>query len=813
MFMAKKYLLLFLLLACVGYAQAQEGNFSVTGITFEPAVGSWVVGQPVTVRTTVKNNLNEARPSVGFYTYTDYYVTDFLFNFKVLSCSQQDFGPLEEKIILSQLIPNRQGTYKVVASVNRFYRTDPSVDACLERDQPKAQSLGGFATDYAESLIDLGDNVLEVKANFGDATDLPLPPVNLSASNLTVVEAAPSGVAVPISADFRNNGSDKVNGVQGYLYIDKLGNDPVGGLTILSQQVVKAELFTLNPGETQTITAAYNFPESGYYRVNAAINTTSQDLVFGGGYARLYPNANSVDNLLAAKFISVNNDPVPAPPSVTINSPVNNQRIPAWSDVTLSATGSGGIAPLKYNWFYYDESTQVELPIGREETITYQFPPSTSTIRIRVRVTDYLGRQSTAEISNMKVAFTLDPIAAVISPTNGSVVSPNVKLVGEAYEPDKWGFAPFTYQWSSDISGVLGNSATLNTTLPLGIHQITFTLTDALGRKDSEVISVNVSEQALPPADEGGPLPEFKIVSSIVFSDSPAKDPTTNLGRLVTGTRIRAKVVLENTSDISVTRVPVAVYAVTVGQQNLISAEIPKYVDLPARSSQTVEVMIDEQMSAGVYTFYTVVNRNEVTVDKTVVKLGFRPIPELDPYNNTKVQSFVVETKCPEGNLTLGADGTAIDKDTYQSGTITVNAATLSAGKKLTLIARSSVLKPGFLAQAGSSVQVKVLSCVAVPSAARLANQANAVRSEEIVDTKKTVVYPNPFDQYLRIAFDGIVSVKICNGLGQLVQQWNNAPLDEKGVWTLNTAQLPPGVYYVQCVKKDGTVVGTKVIK
>jgi len=69
-------------------------------------------------------------------------------------------------------------------------------------------------------------------------------------------------------------------------------------------------------------------------------------------------------------------------------------------------------------------------------------------------------------------------------------------------------------------------------------------------------------------------------------------------------------------------------------------------------------------------------------------------------------------------------------------------------------------------------------------------------------------IYPNPAHEYIMIATDGVQQVNIINGMGQLVASQNVNSSNTKIALPI----LAKGIYYVKCMKSDGTVITNKLM-
>ncbi len=114
---------------------------------------------------------------------------------------------------------------------------------------------------------------------------------------------------------------------------------------------------------------------------------------------------------------------------------------------------------------------------------------SAGNVTITVTVSD--GNSSASENFPLTVTLNNPPVVTLTSPPNNSMVLDTdlVSLQASASDVED-GDVSASLTWSSSLSGALGSGASLTTTLLEGVHTITATATDSLGRTGSATLTV-----------------------------------------------------------------------------------------------------------------------------------------------------------------------------------------------------------------------------------------------------------------------------------------------------------------------------------
>ena len=114
---------------------------------------------------------------------------------------------------------------------------------------------------------------------------------------------------------------------------------------------------------------------------------------------------------------------------------------------------------------------------------------SAGNVTITVTVSD--GNSSASENFPLTVTLNNPPVVTLTSPPNNTMVLDTdlVSLQASASDVED-GDVSASLTWSSSLSGALGSGASLTTTLLEGVHTITATATDSLGRTGSATLTV-----------------------------------------------------------------------------------------------------------------------------------------------------------------------------------------------------------------------------------------------------------------------------------------------------------------------------------
>ena len=95
------------------------------------------------------------------------------------------------------------------------------------------------------------------------------------------------------------------------------------------------------------------------------------------------------------------------------------------------------------------------------------------------------------------------PVVTITNPSNGATFTPtdSIAFTGTASDVEEPGITGADLSWTSSIDGAIGNGASFSTTLTVGIHTITASVTDGGALPGSDSITVNITAAPAPTAD------------------------------------------------------------------------------------------------------------------------------------------------------------------------------------------------------------------------------------------------------------------------------------------------------------------------
>jgi hypothetical protein len=239
-------------------------------------------------------------------------------------------------------------------------------------------------------------------------------------------------------------------------------------------------------------------------------------------------------SLLAALTVAACSDrlpqgnPVNTLPTVTITAPANNSSFTAGTNVTFTGTASDvqdGNLTASIAW-----TSNPDGALGTGGTLSSS-TLSVGTHTITASVTDTHGASGSAAISITINAPNTPPTVTITVPANNSsfTAGTNVTFTGTASDTQD-GDLTSSLAWASSIDGALGTGGSVSSsTLSVGTHTITASVTDTHGASGSAAISITINAPP-PPSGCTTPTPPgfnktWSGATSIEWSDASNWSP------------------------------------------------------------------------------------------------------------------------------------------------------------------------------------------------------------------------------------------------------------------------------------------------
>ena len=286
---------------------------------------------------------------------------------------------------------------------------------------------------------------------------------------------------------------------------------------------------TFAAGANITFTGTASDPEDGDLTDN--IDWSSNlDGSFGTG-GSVSTTALSVGvHTITASVVDLNGSPgsdvitvtINSPPTVTISAPTDGSSFAAGTDITFTGTASDpedGDLTASIDW-----SSNLDGSFGTGGSF------STTTLSVGVHtitasVTDGGGLPGSDVIT---VTINSPPTVTISAPTDGSsfTTGTDITFTGTASDPED-GDLTASIDWSSNLDGSFGTGGSFSTTtLSVGVHTITASVTDGGGLPGSDVITVTITINNPPTVTISAPTDgsSFAAGTNITFTGT-ASDP------------------------------------------------------------------------------------------------------------------------------------------------------------------------------------------------------------------------------------------------------------------------------------------------
>ena len=220
--------------------------------------------------------------------------------------------------------------------------------------------------------------------------------------------------------------------------------------------------------------------------------------------------------------VTVNNVPIPPPPppnqAPTANAGVD-QTVDEGATVRLTGTGADVDGTIEaYSW---QQISGLAVVITNADMANASFTApvieAAQDLTFHLTVIDDDGATGSDSVTitvNDTDPVNTAPSVTIDQPTDNAVFDSNdtIVLAATATDPED-GVISGDVAWTSDLDGDLGTGATLSTTLSIGVHILTASITDSGGSTASDSVTVTV-----------GPAPADSIenVDTDAYTDSPS---------------------------------------------------------------------------------------------------------------------------------------------------------------------------------------------------------------------------------------------------------------------------------------------------
>ena len=344
-------------------------------------------------------------------------------------------------------------------------------------------SLGNGGTDYTYSTIQLSGTVQ------------PGQTFVVGGPNSSSTNANPTFNQVfNPNPDFQNSGST----ADGVALFDVQANQITG-----STVPIDAVLYgSSNSNGLIDETGSANAPEVGDASAGNSIERV--DLA-GNWQIQSNPTPNSVP------FSA----PTNTAPTATITAPANGTTYTEGDNVSFMGTATDaedGTITSSLSW-----SSSIDGTFGSGSPVVIS-TLSVGTHTITASVTDSGGLSDSDQISITINPANTAPTLTITAPSNGSSydVGTNVTFTGSANDNEE-GNISSSISWLSNLDGSLGSGASVSTSsLSIGTHTITASVTDAGGLSDTDQISVTINAV--------GPSTGDLILSEVFYNPTSTDD-------------------------------------------------------------------------------------------------------------------------------------------------------------------------------------------------------------------------------------------------------------------------------------------------
>ncbi|MEM9557545.1 MAG: Ig-like domain-containing protein [Acidobacteriota bacterium] len=206
-------------------------------------------------------------------------------------------------------------------------------------------------------------------------------------------------------------------------------------------------------------------------------------------------------------------------PTVAISSPADGTTVVEGTAVTLAGSASDvedGDLTASLVW-----SSELDGVYGTGGSLTVT--PSVGLHTIRAGATDSKGAEGFHQVSLRVLANTPPPVS-ITSPPPGTSVVEGTSVTFAAVAPDtEDGDLSASITWTSNLDGVIGTGGSVATSsLSVGSHEVTASVTDSHGTSGSETVTVTITANTPPTVEILAPATGLSVVegTSVSFTGS-----------------------------------------------------------------------------------------------------------------------------------------------------------------------------------------------------------------------------------------------------------------------------------------------------
>ena len=188
--------------------------------------------------------------------------------------------------------------------------------------------------------------------------------------------------------------------------------------------------------------------------------------------------------------------PVNTPPTVTITAPADSASFDEGEVITFTGTATDaeeGDLTASLSW-----TSSLDGAFGTGGAFSRTLSVGLHTIT--ATVTDSAGLSGSDQITTTVNAVNTPPTVTITAPADSASFDEGevITFTGSASDTED-GDLTASLSWTSSLDGAIGTGGTFSTTLSVGTHAITATVTDSAGLSGSDQITLSVNAVNTPP--------------------------------------------------------------------------------------------------------------------------------------------------------------------------------------------------------------------------------------------------------------------------------------------------------------------------